>query len=456
MKSESLVKIRDVLQSYMKQHEMNYARFSSLSGVNQGTISRIIQGKTPISFRQLEAITRAMELPADSLFESYIEECFAFPTSVRRIRPFLIRCAELGRLDCIERVVSRLLDDLFYKATLFEIGEELFFNNYRQAAALLYEHVSESEKFQHSERLALCKYRLFQITLGNNLEANLQAAIVFEPYIQRLDDSYQLDALKQVIDVMVTAMKWKKVDELAVEMLEIAKIQYHRPPEGKPKHPIYFYVMYAWLIRSTVCEEQQDYNGALRYVAYYADSSWIKEQDDEALRYIQQFKEWATANTYLYRLLSGEAEALKLYVDYVSSRPNEIMLALGYIVKAALKFKYDIDEILKRFSAYLPIPLVSGNSGGYNQVIMNVKCVQLLIDLGRYYFNKNSELSIKLILEGMELAININSVENIIYSMTLFEQYRESASLEAKERFKKLSSEVNKAYEEESVVLNFN
>lgn len=131
MEPEAIAKIRDVLQNYMKQHELNYARFSSLSGVNQGTLSRIMQGKAPISFRQLETITHAMELPADSLFDSYIEECFAYPSSVRRIRPFLIRCAELGRLDCIEKMVSRLLDDLFYKTALFEIGEELFSNNYR-------------------------------------------------------------------------------------------------------------------------------------------------------------------------------------------------------------------------------------------------------------------------------------------------------------------------------------
>lgn len=97
-----------------------------------------------------------------------------------------------------------------------------------------------------------------------------------------------------------------------------------------------------------------------------------------------------TANTYLYRLLSGEEEALNLYVDYVSSRPNEIMLALGYIVKAALKFKYDIDEILKRFSAYIPTFLFSSNTGDYNQAMMNAKCAQLLTDLGRYYYNKYS------------------------------------------------------------------
>lgn len=390
MEPEAIAKIRDILQNYMKQHELNYGRFSSLSGVNQGTLSRIIQGKTPLSFRQLEAITCAMELPADSLFDSYIEECFAYPTSVRRIRPFLIRCAELGRLDCIEKMVSRLLDDLFYRTVLFEIGEELFSNNYRQAAALLYEYVSESEKFQHSERLALCRYRLFQISLSNDLEANFQAAVVFECHIQRLDESYQLDALKQLIDVLITVKKWQKVDELAVEMLRIAEVQYRRPPEGKPKHPIYFYVMYAWLIRSAVCEERQDYKGALRYVDKYADNSWVREQDDEARRYIQQFKEWATANTYLYRLLSGEAEALNPYADYIASRPDEIMIALGYIVRAALKFKYDIDEILKRFSAYIPTFLFPSNAGDYNQAMMNAKCAQLLIDLGRYYFNKNS------------------------------------------------------------------
>ncbi|WKL04882.1 hypothetical protein Q0F98_19805 [Paenibacillus amylolyticus] len=60
----------------------------------------------------------------------------------------------MNRLDCIEQILYRLLDDLDYATELFEMAEQLFEQNQRSAVALLYKSVSEVEKYQHSERLA--------------------------------------------------------------------------------------------------------------------------------------------------------------------------------------------------------------------------------------------------------------------------------------------------------------
>ncbi|WP_337035810.1 hypothetical protein [Paenibacillus illinoisensis] len=284
---------------------------------------------------QLIGITAGMGLPEDFFFNDYIEECFSFLITFRRIRPFIMKCAVLDRLDCIELIVPRLLDNLSYASALFDIAEDLFASKQNQAAAaIIYEHVSEAEKYQHSERLALCRYRLFIIALGTDLEANLRAAMVFEGYVNRLEEADQLDALKQLINVMMTVHKWKRVDELAEEMLRVATIQYERfPNEQKTERPLYFYILYAWLIRGTVCEELGDYAGALNYVSLYADGTWIRKKDETAAWYINQFSEWATANTYLYRVMSGEEKAIDEYADFVADHPEEIFIALGQIVQ---------------------------------------------------------------------------------------------------------------------------
>ena len=91
---------------------------------------------------------------------------------------------------------------------------------------LLYRSVAESERFQHSERLALCQYRLFTLGLTDDQDANLQAAVYFEPYVDRLDETYQLDALRQLININVSLNRWDKVEELANKMGSKAKIQY--------------------------------------------------------------------------------------------------------------------------------------------------------------------------------------------------------------------------------------
>ncbi|MFB5760056.1 transcriptional regulator [Paenibacillus medicaginis] len=414
MKSDNT--IRETLSTYIQKHNLSFTQFSSISNVNAGTLSRMLQGTKPVSLRQLESITSAMKLPEDFLFDSYVDECFAFSPSMRRIRPFIVRCAELDRLDCIERVVHRLLEDLSHTSVLFEVAEDLFASDHRQAAALIYTQVSEAEKLQHSERLAICRYRLFELSLGDDLEENLRSAILFEPYVNRLDEADQLDALKELIHVMMTAHKWKKVDELAVEMLRIATLQYKQPStERKPKQPFYFYILYGWLFRSTVCEEFQYYNGALSYVSKYEQGElWIREDDEEARRYIHQFAEWATANRYLYRILSGEAKALEEYADFVATRPEEIFIALGYMVQAANRFDFDMDHILERFAAYIPSMEVVGKYGPYNNSVVKEKLARFFSDLAVYRFKRGHDRAVNSILEGLRLSVRINSIKNIL------------------------------------------
>ncbi|WP_051289559.1 hypothetical protein [Paenibacillus massiliensis] len=348
--------IREVLHTYLQKNNLSYVKFHQISGVNTGTLSRMIQGSKPISLRQLEQITRGMELPEDALFDLYVEECVEFSTTFRRIEPFIIRCAELGRLDCLERLVGRLLDKLRNVHLLFVVAEKLFTLNHTEAAALLYSSVSEAERYQHSERLAICRYRLFQISLSDDVEDNLRAADVFGHYVNRLEESYQVEALRELINVMGTAHRWKQVDQLAEQLLHVASIQYEHPSgERQPNEPYYSYILYGWLARGTVSAELKNYSEALGYVSLYANGgAYIRERDEEAIWYIQQFNEWAKANTLLYRLLSGEVAVLEEYADFVADRPDEISVALGHIVKTANCYNVDINHILERFSAHIP------------------------------------------------------------------------------------------------------
>lgn len=92
---------------------------------------------------------------------------------------------------------------------------------------MLYESVAESEKYQHSERLALCQYRLFTIALGEDRDANLRAAVQFEGFVNRLDEVDQLDALKDLANTYSALRHWDKVMAMAKEMGNKATIQYH-------------------------------------------------------------------------------------------------------------------------------------------------------------------------------------------------------------------------------------
>ncbi|WP_405113086.1 transcriptional regulator [Paenibacillus sp. FSL K6-1217] len=440
----------------MNRNQMIHSHFAGFSGINSGTLSRILKGNHPISMAQLIAITAGMELREDYFFEDYIDECFSFVVSMRRIRPFIFRCAELGRLDCIEQIVNRLLEDLSYAPLLFEFAELLYKDDKRHAARILYQGVSEAEKYQHSERLALCQYRIFRIELEEqtDLEEKLRAATQFELYVNRLDAADQLDAMKQLMHIYGLVHKWKRVDELAKEMHRIASVQYELENrrsdtiEGglkRPERPFYYYILYAYLARATASEACGDYGRALSFVQLYANAErWVHENDEQSRQIIAQFSEWAVANTYLYRLMSGELDVIDEYADYIALHENEIFVAVRYIVQAANVFKLNVDSILDRFAPYIPYELGKTDCGDYKQAILQERYAQFLIDLAIYQFNhsKGKEQALNTVLKGLEISIAMNSSQNIIACMTLFEEYREFADQELQEQFKNLSSEV--------------
>ncbi|MNO17303.1 hypothetical protein D3C76_69990 [compost metagenome] len=448
--------IRDHLAAYLSQQGMSINQFAGISGINSGTLSRVVGGQQPIAMNHLERITKGMQLPEDHFYSLYVDECFHHSSPTwRRLRPFLLRSAELGRLDCIEQVVQNLLENLTYAPMLFEVAEGLFQQGQWQAAALLYKNVSASEKYQNSERLAVCQFRLFRIALGDDQTLNLQAALLFECYLDRLDEADQLDGLNHLINVYYSLHKWSKVEELAQEMLRLATLRYNlqrhsnrkQSNEKNPDKPLYRYILYSHLMLSCVCEEHRDYKSALKFVALYMDGSWIQEDDEDAKRTLAQYQEWGTANSMLYRLMSGQHEVLPEYVEYIAPQKDEIFVALYNIIKSANLYDWNVDHILERFAAYIPYRTNLTEFGEYNQQVMADQYARFLVELAAYYLHNNCNKGITLILQSLESSGRINNESNVIKCVDLFEQYRHQADEEEKRQYKLLIREVQNSNE---------
>ncbi|WP_233476279.1 helix-turn-helix domain-containing protein [Paenibacillus sonchi] len=448
---ESTATIRDQLADYLSEQGMSINQFADRCGINSGTLSRIVKGNQPIAMSHLELLTKGMGKGEDHFFSLYVDECFYYSAPTwRRLRPFMIRCAELGRMDCIERMVQILLDNLNNVPTLFEVAEGLFKQGQWQAAALLYENVSASEKYQYSERLAMCQYRLFRIALGDDQSENLRAATLFEPYVPRLDEADQLDALRHLLHVYCSLHQWCEVAKLAQEMLQLASILYEMKDnfnrtnsnDKTPEKPIYFYILYAHLLRSSAYVELGDYKKALDLIPLYTNGNWIREDNEEVQRILAQFQDWGKANTYLYRLLDGQIEVLDDYVEYISIHKGEIFTAIYYIIKSANKYNWNIDQILVRFSDYIPYRIHHSEFGEYNQQIMTDQYARFLAELAAYYLHNKRREGIRFILHSLECSSKINNDDIVINCVDLFEQYRYLASLEEKERYKTKIREV--------------
>lgn len=444
--------IRSELETHLKKTGLTINQFAELSKINSGTLSTIIKGVRPIAMQQLDRIVAAMGFPEGSFYELYLEECFSYPLNWRRMKPFLYRCAELDKLELIQKVVRYMTDNLAYVPLLFDTAEVLLNQGRYSAAAIIYESVAESEKYQHSERLALCHYRLFTISIGHDQEKNLRAATKFEEFVERLDEVDQLDALKDLANIYSSLRQWEKVEELAEEMGRKATIQYtYKYEQAKrydlqkePKRPLFLYIIYSYLLRSGVCDERGDYEQALRYVSLYSELNWVQEDSEEAQRIIKQYKMWAKANTYLYQLMSGKVEVLPDYVAYIESKEDEILPALTKILQAANQYHFNVDHILQRFQSKISsYTEIKGQSETYNQQVGVDRYTHFLNELASYYLcRQRHEDGLIYLLACLAVAVDIHKDDAILKCVQSFEQFRHVASVDVQDRYNILISEV--------------
>lgn len=441
--------IRTHLQEFLDEKQLSMNRFADSIHVNVGIISKILSGNRPIPVQQLDLITAGMGLEEGYFYNLYITECFdQGKLNWRRLRPLLIRCSELNKLQDIERMLRLALDNLNYIPLLFNMAEQFFNEGKKEVAILIYEAIAESERTQHSERLALCQYRLFSLRLNDDYENNLLVATQFEPYVERLEEAYQLDAVIQLLNINGSLSRWEQVERNAHNLLDKASKQYklfgRSTRTRTTARSLIFYILYAQLALGDVYFKLDQYEKALKYVDIYADVKWVNDPDSEEKKIIDQFNEWAVANRLLYRLMAGQVEILPDYVNHISTRENEIFLGMHYIIKTANNYQLNIDDILERFKSHLTFKTQKSSISKINDQITLERYTNLLRELGVYYLNKGDfEIGVQHIIDSLEYSIRINNKNTKLKCLTaILEISLQHDEYNTNETFKNLMHDV--------------
>lgn len=430
------------LLRYLEKEKLSISSFAIKSGINSGTLSRFINGNQPLSVSSLDLITKAMNLEKGYFYSLYVNES---TPNWRRLGPFIMRCAELGKLHCINQAVDLIIDNPAYSSLLFDSAEALFHKGNREAALIIYKKVAESEKHQHAERLGLCQYRIFTCSLNSDQEHNLNCTIQFEAYVKRLPEGVQLDALKDLTNTLLSLNKRNKAKYYAQEMGRISRMLYaqkhnknrsHRKPL-EPAKPLFGYILYSDLLLGSIAADNDDYDQALYYLSCYEDQSWIIESDEAAERTKEQFREWARGNRYLYELMKGKIEVLEPYIEYISSRENEILRALFKIIQAANMYHFEFDEYLERFENLIKDHLKQRESvGSYTEHIIDDRFANFLTDIGMYYIRKdNIQKGSKYILDSLDFSYTNNNAINIVRCCTTIEHIQSKLKYDDLQRY---------------------
>ncbi|WP_311078348.1 transcriptional regulator [Paenibacillus polymyxa] len=451
--------IRAELEQFLQQEGLSLSQFGQIAGMNRGMVSAIVTGNKSMSVNQLDLITEAMGLPAGYFYDLFIENFIIdHPPNMRRIEPFLYRCAELDKLDAIRRVVGAIMDNLLYSPKLFEIAEGLLAQGKNEAALLLYEGVAETERYQHSERLAICQYRIFKIQISDDQSQNVGAAAVFEAFVERLGEIEQLDALKDLANVYRSLRKWDKVDEMAKKMKTKAEIQYsmkhkqnsrmYEESSKKLSRPLFVYITYADLLCANVCEELGDYEGALYYTNAYSNLDWVRETDEDALHWMKLYLHWSKANILAYRLLSGDVSVLHEYLNYIDESSDTIqedrVTQLLNIMTAANRYMLDVNDTLKRFETEIAsLSQRPSSDDMYTQQVLPDYSALCGYELAYYYLNQGMyNDGFNHLFCSMVKAHILNNETYFINCIGLFMRFRVYATPEIKTEFSNLIEKV--------------
>ncbi|WP_337035162.1 XRE family transcriptional regulator [Paenibacillus illinoisensis] len=437
------------LLKYITRNNLLPSHLAEKAGINSGAFSRIMSGSQTISVKILDKVSVIMGLNPGELYEQYVDELIIDEsTDWRRLKPFLIRCSELGKLSCIERIIGFIMEKQQYIPLLFEVAESL---ENKEAAIFLFKKVADAERYQHSERLAIAQYRIFKLMLSDDQDNNLECAIQFEPFIARLDESEQLDAFKDLANLYLSLRRWEKAKYLVGEMKRLSSYLYEqkylRIKKNKqftePQKPLFGYILYANLLLGSIAEEQGDFSLALHYVSKYEHHDWIVESDYAAEQTKRQFSDWATANRYLYKILAGEVELINEYIAYIESNEGEVFHALFKIVRVALEHEVNIDTILNRFVGRINDQVSSMKGfGSYSKQVVNVRLSFFLLDLSKYYIHSSTvDLGIKYLLDSLAISVKINHETCLLRGLFLFEEMRNHVTDEQYITFKRILGE---------------
>ncbi|WP_054402880.1 hypothetical protein [Paenibacillus solani] len=244
--------------------------------------------------------------------------------------------------------------------------------------------------------------------------------------------------------------QWNTVKVLARKMGHIARLHYNNNRritilhDGQEK-PVISYILYSYLIQAKVCREAGNFEEALNFISLYEYPDWIIAPSEQEQIIISQFKDWAKANRYLYRMMSGYSEAVEEYVNYIKTRKDEIFAALCNVVVAANRHHFNIDHILEQFSKYQTYNPQKNQLGKISEHVTISRYNRLLSELGIYYLNsKQYDSGLSYILDSLEYSIRIKSDNGMLRCMGIFEQFRHSSSEDILKRYDKLIREVQK------------
>ncbi|MBG9790518.1 DNA-binding protein [Brevibacillus laterosporus] len=444
--------IRAEIERHLRSSIYTVSKLSELAKIDAGHLGSFLNGhpRWTLSVNQLDAIGQAFGKPVGWLYDLYVEECFrSGKVSKRRVKSYLVQCAEIGRYDCIQMVVPRVLEDPKHIEVFFDVAEQLFYKGRQKESIFFYQLVVNNEVNFHKKQNVMSRYRLFQMSEKTNTEMLWKAVLLFEPLRKGLSKHCQLDALSRLGNHCCTLGRWKEVGKYAEELLEsvnsVYKDEMLKKKRGNdeeiellnPERHLVAYYGQGYLLKALSLEKQGHYEQAKKFVGYCTDLRRFKLLGETGRVEVEKYKHLALEYMYRLDMLMGDTSVLGDYTRYLKDHPEGVLSGLVAILESANKHGFTVDAILDEFSNKID----SFNS--YHDSIDLDHHLQFRYQLAIYQFkNERYQNGITETLRCLTLSIILNSSKEFIRCVALFEAYRDHATSQQERDYKIALEEV--------------
>jgi hypothetical protein len=97
-------------------------------------------------------------------------------------------------------------------------------------------------------------------------------------------------------------------------------------------------------------QKQGKYEAARDCIEKYAELGWFNGLDQYGEAEVEYYRYVARANLYALDILSGHAEVLQEYIQFLRNNPEELLPGLLSIVEGASRYDYPLEAVLESFA----------------------------------------------------------------------------------------------------------
>ncbi|OMF27450.1 DNA-binding protein [Paenibacillus peoriae] len=116
------------------------------------------------------------------------------------------------------------------------------------------------------------------------------------------------------------------------------------------KRPLVYYYGYSHLMKGMAFQKQGKYEAARDCIEKYAELGWFNGLDQYGEAEVEYYRYAARANLYALDILSGHAEVLQEYIEFLRNNPEELLPGLLSIVEGASRYDYPLEAVLESFA----------------------------------------------------------------------------------------------------------